>query len=226
MTQIASKLNVIQYSSPGNHRTNQAERAIQTFKNHFVFVLCSTDPTFPKGAWDKLISQAELTLLLQGSRINPAISAWAQIHGTFDYLSTPIAPAGNRVLAYKSPAQGSSWASYGKPGFYIGPALSLYRCFQVYISKTRRVRTVETLFWHPQAFIMPGASPIEELVTAVRALQLTISSLLTSARVEWVDHQPAFKQTGVELMKALQELHLIFGNDTTTPRADKHQGWQ
>ena len=138
MTQIARKLNVqTQYSPPGNHRTNRAERAIQTFKNHFISVLCSTDPNFPMGAWDKLIGQAELTLnLLRGSRINPAISAWGQIHGPFDNLSTPIAPAGTRVLAYESPAQRSSWASHGIPGFYIGPALSHYRCFQVLRKKT------------------------------------------------------------------------------------------
>ena len=28
---------------PSNHRANNAERAIQTFKNHFIAGLCSVD---------------------------------------------------------------------------------------------------------------------------------------------------------------------------------------
>ena len=32
---------------PDNHRVNAAERALQTFKNHFVAGLASVDPAFP-----------------------------------------------------------------------------------------------------------------------------------------------------------------------------------
>jgi hypothetical protein len=71
----------IQYAPPGNHRTNAAERAIKTWKDHSTL-----DPDFPMEAWDKLVPQAELTLnLLRASTLNPDISAWALLHGTFDY---------------------------------------------------------------------------------------------------------------------------------------------
>jgi hypothetical protein len=36
-----------QISSPGDHRLIQAERAIQTFKNHFISILYGTDSSFP-----------------------------------------------------------------------------------------------------------------------------------------------------------------------------------
>ena len=36
-----------QLVSPGDHRANPAERAIQTFKNHFIAMLSGTDPDFP-----------------------------------------------------------------------------------------------------------------------------------------------------------------------------------
>jgi hypothetical protein len=49
---------------PYCHRRNAAERAIRTFKNHFIAGLCSTDPNFNMGLWDKLIEQCELTLNL------------------------------------------------------------------------------------------------------------------------------------------------------------------
>ena len=64
---------------PHVHRCNAAERAIRTFKNHFIAGLCSTDANFPLKLWDHLLPQALITLnLLRGSRINPQLSAWAQ----------------------------------------------------------------------------------------------------------------------------------------------------
>jgi hypothetical protein len=42
---------------PNNHRVNAAERAVRTFKNHFIAGLCSTDPNFPIALWDKLTIQ-------------------------------------------------------------------------------------------------------------------------------------------------------------------------
>jgi len=57
---------------PHIHCRNAAERAIRTFKNHFIAGLCSTDKNFPLNLWDKLLPQAELTLnLLRGSQLNP-----------------------------------------------------------------------------------------------------------------------------------------------------------
>lgn len=44
-----------QLATPGQHRANAAERAIRTFKNHFVAGLCSMDEHFPLHLWDRLI---------------------------------------------------------------------------------------------------------------------------------------------------------------------------
>jgi hypothetical protein len=51
-----------QIASPGDHRLNHAERAIQTFKNHFIAVLYGADSGFPAKQWDRLIKQAVMTL--------------------------------------------------------------------------------------------------------------------------------------------------------------------
>jgi hypothetical protein len=91
---------------PRLHRRNAAERAIRTFKNHFIAGLCSVDKDFPLHLWDKLLPQAELTLnLLRGSRINPKLSAHAQLHGQFDFNRTPLAPPGIRVLVHIKPSE-------------------------------------------------------------------------------------------------------------------------
>eukprot|EP00978_Attheya_sp_CCMP212_P008992 scaffold21179_cov47-Attheya_sp.AAC.3 len=87
---------------PHIHRRNAAERAIWTFKNHFIAGLCSTDENFRLHLWDRLLSQAMISLnLLRGSRLNPKLSAYAQIHGAFDFNRTPLAPPGTKVLVHE-----------------------------------------------------------------------------------------------------------------------------
>jgi hypothetical protein len=53
-----------QLAPPHIHRGNNAERAIQTFKNHFSSGLCSVDPNLPLKLWDKLLPQATIMLNL------------------------------------------------------------------------------------------------------------------------------------------------------------------
>jgi len=86
------------------HRRNAAEKAIHTFKNHLIARLCSLDKNFPLHLWEHLLPQADLSLnLLCGSRINLKLSAYAQLHGIFNYNNTPIAPPGTRVLVHNKP---------------------------------------------------------------------------------------------------------------------------
>ena len=88
-----------QLVKPNNHRINAAERAIHTFKNHFVVGLLSVHPKFPMYLWDELIPQAFITLnLLRTSSMCPKISAYAHPHGTYNFDTTPLAPPGFRAL--------------------------------------------------------------------------------------------------------------------------------
>jgi hypothetical protein len=43
-------------------------------------------------------------------------------------------------------------------GWYIGPALEHYRCYTVYITKTRSSRIVETVEFFPHQFKIPFPS--------------------------------------------------------------------
>jgi hypothetical protein len=74
---------------PHCHRCNAAERAIITFKEHFVTGLSSVDPSFTLHLWDRLLTQAEFTFnLLRISRLHPQLSAAAHFHGLVDYNKT------------------------------------------------------------------------------------------------------------------------------------------
>jgi hypothetical protein len=154
---------------PGVHRRNAAERAIRTFKNHFIAGLCSTDADFPLHLWDKLLPQALLSLnLLRGSRLNPKLSAWAQVHGPYDFNRTPIGPPGVRVLVHEKPSDRRSWSSHGVDGWYIGPALDSYRCYSTWVWYTRSERIADTLSWFPQHLSLPIASSTDLIAAGVR----------------------------------------------------------
>ena len=107
---------------PHAHRTNLAERAIQTFKQHFKTGLALVDPDFPLSQWDRLLPQAVMTLnMLRASRANPKLSAYSYIFGEFDFNATPLAPPGTRVVAHSKPAVRGTWAPNGEDAWYIGP---------------------------------------------------------------------------------------------------------
>jgi hypothetical protein len=148
-----------QLVAPGQHRANAAERAIQTFKNHFIAGLCSVDEHFPINLWDRLLPQAVITLnLLRGSRINPGHSAWAQLFGDFDFNATPMAPPGIRVLIHEKPDKRATFAPHATDGWYVGPALEHYRCYRVYVWETQAERTTDTLSWFPTKVTLPTST--------------------------------------------------------------------
>ena len=79
---------------PHTHRANAAERAIQTFKSHFLSGLATCDPDFPIAEWDCLLQQCKMTLnLMRTSRCNPKLSAHTYLEGVHDYNKSPLALA-------------------------------------------------------------------------------------------------------------------------------------
>jgi hypothetical protein len=96
----------IQLVPPDNHQQNLAERAIQTFKNHFKAILTGFDDSFPMRLWDKLLPQTILTLNhLCQSNVAPSVSALQYVHGPFDYNKRPLAPMECAVQIHESSEQ-------------------------------------------------------------------------------------------------------------------------
>ena len=78
-----------QLSLPQLHRRHAAERAVRTWKTHFIAILCGCDRNFSIYLWDKLIPQAVLTLkFLRSSNLKPNLSAFVQVWGQFDFNHT------------------------------------------------------------------------------------------------------------------------------------------
>jgi hypothetical protein len=118
----------IQLVPPHNHHVNPAERAIATFKEHFVAALGTVNKLCPLQLWDEFLLQVELTLnLLHFSCCNPAISANEELYGAFDLNKTPLALLGTKALVFEDPTTRTPWAPHATDSFYVGPAQNHYR---------------------------------------------------------------------------------------------------
>ena len=140
----------IQDVSPHNHRANIAVRAIRTWKNHFISILSTVDPTFPLDVWDLLLPQSELTInLLRSSYFCPHTSAWHALHGSYNFNHEPIAPPRIRITCFETPLQRASWAPHGIDGNYVGPSFNHHRCFKVHLPRTGASRDTAQRGIHP-----------------------------------------------------------------------------
>jgi hypothetical protein len=204
---IVSKGLQYQLVPPGIHRRNSAERAISTWKDHFIAGLSTTDKQFPLHLWCRLLPQCDMTLnMLRASRVNPHISAYQLLHGTFDFNATPLAPPGTKAIIHEKPANRTTWAPHGIEGWYVEPAMEHYRCYKVYCPTTKAVRvsdTVELFTTHCQ---MPAMTTTE---AAIKAATDLASALQTPTA--------PFQTIGNAQLTAIQKLAKIFQLATVAP---------
>jgi hypothetical protein len=113
--QICKNNMTFQLVPPHNHQRNIAEKAIQTFKGHFIRILCGTDKDFPLHLWCRLLPQAEHTLnMLRSARVTPNVSAYAYLWGQHNFNANPFAPLGCKEEAHIKPSVRETWAAHMK----------------------------------------------------------------------------------------------------------------
>ncbi len=100
----------LQLVPPDTHHRNLAERAIQTFKSHFIAIFAGIDPSFPMSLWDWLVPQTVLMLnLLQQANKTPAVSVYHYVNGPFNYNAMPLATLGCKVQMHESKNRRKTW---------------------------------------------------------------------------------------------------------------------
>ena len=160
------------------HRRNIAERAIATFKGHFISILAGVSDDFPIREWDELIPQAVLTLnLLRQSHVAPNISAYAYHHGSFDYNRMPLAPMGCAVQFHIKPSRRRTWGEHSMDGWYIKTSPEHYRCHIVFVKKTQAMRVTDTLFFKHKYITQPEVKPADIIIKAYRDLTSALQGL-------------------------------------------------
>ena len=144
-----------------------AERAIQTHKAHFKAGLAIVDPNFPLSEWDRLITQANMTLnLLRAANWNPKLSACSHTFGVFNFMATLLALPGTKVVVHFHPDKRGSWELNGEVGWCVGPSLNRYRCLECYFPRERETRHCDTIEFIPHQCAFPSMNLKDSLLQA------------------------------------------------------------
>jgi hypothetical protein len=197
---------------PYIHRRNSAERAISSWKNHFIAGPSSTDKTIPMHLWCRLIPQCTLALnLLRQFQINPQLLSQAQLNGAFDFNKAPLAPPGTCVIIHKQTSVRGTWSVHGTNGWYLRPAPEHYRCYTIYCSKTGSERIIDTVKFFPANIRMPRMSSADNATVAAKALTHALLNPAPAA---------PFATIGNDQIAAVKQLALIF-QQATTPNKPK-----
>ena len=158
--------------SPNNKRSNKAERAIQTWRNHMIATLGTVNVKCPSNIWSKFIPQMELCLAhLRPFEDDKTISAYEGLfHRRYDHKAHPLSICGCPVLMFEPPNVRPTWSTHGVQGFYVGPDLSCYRTYRCWIESTKSIRSSDTVQFFPAPFLLPGATHEEQMIVAIDKL--------------------------------------------------------
>eukprot|EP00804_Cyclotella_cryptica_P030317 CCRYP_011858-RA/>CCRYP_011858-RA protein AED:0.36 eAED:0.36 QI:0/-1/0/1/-1/1/1/0/366 len=201
-----------QFVPPNEHRINAAERAIQTFKNHFISGLCSTDRDFPSQLWDKLLQQAQDSLnMLHTYRIDPAKSAYEILDGPHNFNQNPWAPPGCRAILHEPGTTRTSWGLRGTDAWYIGPAMHHYRSYEFYVPETRAYRISALTTFFPSYCNLPTETQLE-------AAARTAAKLIIELRQHRDSRDPTQLSRHQRAIKIINDIYQL--NHQRSPRVE------
>ena len=179
----------IQLVAPHNHRVNASERAIATFKDHFISALATIDINCPLQLWDEFIYQVQATLnMLRTSRRNETISAFEEMCGKFDFNKTPLAPLGTKALIFDDPELRRAFQPHGTDGYYVGPAMKHYRCLRFFIPTTRNFRTTDTYRLYPTHSRIPTITTADQTIITANEMLQAFHTQLSNTATNRVSH--------------------------------------
>ena len=108
--------------------------------------------------------------MLRASHQHPQLSANTVLEGVFDFNKTPLAPQGTKVVLHVKPSQRLSWDPHGTTVWYLGPALEHYRCYRVFVNKSKAERVTDTIELFPQKVPMPYTTPTDVAIQATEEI--------------------------------------------------------
>lgn len=207
-----------QLAAPYDHRRNPAERAIQSFKNHFISIRAGADPDFPADRWDLFLAHAEDTInMSRPSQINPKVSACTMINGQFDFNKTPMCPAGIKTIAHTTTDRQTTWEEHGGRSFGLGRAPNHFRCYRNLIVKTNAIRVSNTVEFFPVKCGNPMLSEEEKISLLLQDLITIVSNpTRTIPSISYGDELNNALRTMQELMCKNRHGTQRVGNDTST----------
>jgi hypothetical protein len=185
----------LQYTPPDMHRTNPAERAIRTWKNHFIAGIAGLPKSFPIANWCRLTKQSDVTLnMLRPCRQNPLLSAHEALEGSFSFDATPMAPLGMEVLVHMKPNQRSTWGYHTSKAWYLSHSPNHYRCIRVLMADTGGKRITDTFRYNHHAIPVPKITATDRILEATTRL---------TAAIEGVQESPLDELAAIQALRTL-----------------------
>eukprot|EP00804_Cyclotella_cryptica_P006014 CCRYP_000255-RA/>CCRYP_000255-RA protein AED:0.25 eAED:0.25 QI:0/0/0/1/1/1/2/0/796 len=159
-----------QYTPPDMHRTNIAERAIRTWKNHLVAIRTGTPRTYRLSNWCKDLEQTDITLnMLRPCTTNPLLSAYKAVEGMFSFNRTPMAPIGTKEMVPVKPNRRQTWGYHAIRAWYFAPARHHYRCIQV-VTEAGAIRVSDTFRFLHNNLPIPTITNTDRITKATQHL--------------------------------------------------------
>ena len=151
--------------------------------------------------------------------MNPKLSAYAQVHGQFNFNVTPIGPPGTKVQVHIKPSEREAWHAHGMNAWYVGPSMNHYRNYKCYMLQTLDTRNSDTVDWLPSRVRLPTACSMDvaaaaarDLITALQnpSTKSPLHTLNTDTRVELAQLADIFSATSLPV----QDDDIIIENPT------------
>eukprot|EP00804_Cyclotella_cryptica_P016944 CCRYP_001898-RA/>CCRYP_001898-RA protein AED:0.31 eAED:0.31 QI:0/-1/0/1/-1/0/1/0/441 len=196
---------------PDDHRRNIAEKAIQTWKDHFIAVISGTDTKFPLHHWCQLLPQMERQLsLLRQSNSHPHISSHTHLYSHHDYNAQPFVPLGMEALVHDKPHRRKTFAQHFTKGYVIGTSYKHYRCWKVWTPSPCTTRLSVTVFFKHKYVTNPSVTPADAIIAATTNLSHLLTNKLTS------HHNNNLQLTD------LTQLHILSQPPPLPPQREQH----
>jgi hypothetical protein len=193
---------------PKEHRCNMAEKAIQTFKDHFTGVLSGWVPSMPIHLWYQLLPQVEWQLLLlHQSRAHPNLLAYAHVYEHHDYNQHPFVPIGMEALVHDKPHKHRTYSEHCTKAFVLGMSTRHYQCWKFWTPTIRATRISGAAFFKHKYLTNPSVTPKDQVIAAVARLTNALQGI----------NQP---QLNTSTLQALSDLRGVFykaANATNAP---------
>ena len=131
----------------------------------------------------------------------------------------PISTPGVKVAIHQKSTQRPSWGFHAEMGFYVGPAMEHYRCFQCYFPNTGATRITDTVKFYPHDEPFPEVGVKDQFLQTISDLILILKNL---------KHNLPFLKFGDDTKNALTTMATLLQRNIqpelpvpTLPKADK-----
>ena len=120
----------------------QAKHEIQTFKNLVVTLHSDMNHNFPKQAGHHIIEHIIVTVnMVRLSRLNPKISVYMQLHGSFAFNKTLLVSTDCKIIIHDRTNEQPFLDNHGSQGLYLRQAFHHYRN---YVCSMNKIKTLQT----------------------------------------------------------------------------------